>query len=316
MSTDMSEAPVLLLGFNRPHKTERLVSALRSSAPPHVIFNVDGPRKGRDNDVQDVAAVRRCANLIDWPCEVEERFHATNLGLRAAIVDAVTFATERYDRVIVLEDDTVPGPDLIPFLNSSLQQFEGASNVGHISGYNVAPPEVITEKSEYRRLSLYPESFAWATWRRAWQHYDDSLTWGCECDLGELAAVLGSMTRAVRWRLNFRDARAGRIDSWAYRWIASLWREQLLCVSPNVNLASYAGFDSGTHSRRRARWTDLPIEQMGELEEGPTQLMRDSQADRWIGDTVFRETVLGVVDGVFTSTALEVLRLQKTWWPR
>lgn len=309
----MREAPVLLLGFNRPDKTSRLISALRSCAPSHIIFNVDGPRRGIQSDVEAVKAVQSCTSLIDWPCAIETRFHSQNLGLRAAVVDAVSYTTSLHGRVIVIEDDAVPGPDLLTFLNWSLGTYEDREDIGHISGYNVAPHEVQQRQDAVSRLSLYPESFAWATWERAWQHYDDSLKWGCECDLSELAAVVGSMTSALRWRLNFRDAHACRIDSWAYRWIASLWRERMLCISPNVNLTSYAGFDSGTHARRRARWTDLPIGDVGNLHAVGNQIRRDALADKWIGKSVFRESVLGIADGAVTSIALECLRRQRLW---
>ena len=307
----MKSPPILLLGFNRPQKTTRLVNALRVHQPKHVIFNVDGPRVGHPSDEIQVQEVQRCVELIDWPCRVETRFHATNQGLRAAVVSAVSSATSQYGQVIVIEDDTVPGPHLVGYLTAALQHYNDRPEIGHISGYNVVPRSVLKDLPGPSRLSLYPESFAWATWERAWRNYDDSLIWGTTCDLRELAEVTGSITSALRWRINFLDAKSRRIDSWAYRWISSLWSHRMLAVSPNVNLANYGGSDSGTHTRRRPRWQDLPLGNPQEIEDCSSTALHIADIDKWIGRTVFRESLIGLADGLVTSVALEILRRRK-----
>lgn len=302
---------MLLMAFNRPEKTARVIQALAFNKPARIIFNVDGPRKGHPTDRAAVEKVRECVNLITWKCDLEERFNDENRGLRRAIVDAVTFTTDRFGKAIIIEDDTIPGPHLLPYLNHMLSILESRADIGHISGYNVAAPDNIRNPNGHSRLSMYPESFAWATWNRAWTTYDDTLEWGVNCPIAELAKVTGGLVSAMRWRINFLDASHGRIDSWAYRWIASLWSNGLRTVCPNVNLASYAGFEVGTHARRKARWVDLDVRDPGSL-DGPIDLSSiDEVADSWIGRTVFRETVPGLIDGLATSAALEVLRRRR-----
>lgn len=307
----MNRVPVLLLGFNRPKKTAQLIRALSDTKPDLTIFNVDGPRPNYPDDEKAVASVRECTELITWKCTVENRFNDANLGLRRAVVDAVTYSIEHYGSVIVLEDDIIPGPHLVPYMHKMLFDLKNRNDVGHISGYNLVPPDVLRMPSEHSRLSLYPESYAWATWARAWEKYDDTLSWGIDCSISELARVTGGLRSALRWRINFQDAALGRIDSWAYRWIASLWKNGLYSASPNINLCSYDGFDAGTHTFRKPRWQDLPIGEPTALDGQWNSSQVDSSADSWIGRTVFRETLPGLVDGMASSVALEILRRRR-----
>jgi hypothetical protein len=52
-----------------------------------------------------------------------------------------------------------------------------------------------------------------------------------------------STVSALKWRMNFRDAKADRINAQAYRWISSMWSLRQLCASPNKDLGIHTGFD-------------------------------------------------------------------------
>ena len=78
---------------------------------------------------------------------------------------------------------------------------------------------------------------------------------------------------------------------------------------PNKNLLSYSGFDHGTHTVRRPRWVDLPVEVLS-FKGSYDQSVTDSEADRWTGSTVFRENPWGIADGVASSVALAA---RKRW---
>ncbi len=176
-----------------------------------------------------------------------------------------------------------------------------------MSGYNVVPRDRLTDPAATARLSRVPESFAWATWRRAWQHYDPNLTWGTDCSIAELSAVLNSRRAAIRWKQNFSLARHGRISSWAYRWAAAIWSQNGYCLSPNRNLITYRGYRGGTHTRRRARWTEFPIEAVN-LEGIAVPLAFDEGADEYLHRRVFRATAVGIGLGPAEATALELLK--------
>lgn len=304
----MESAPVLLLAYNRPEKLSQLIQRIRVLRPSVLLVSVDGPKISKPGDKDLVLATQKIIQSIDWDVKIETRFREENIGLRLAVQDSVNWAISQYGKVIVIEDDAVPGPQLLDFLNFNLQKFADEQKVMHVSGYNVVPPQNLLSETG-SRFSRYPESFAWATWERAWKHYDENLTWGLESSVRDIAKITGSTTSALRWKLNFHDAAAGRIGSWAYRWISSMWSQNGTTVAPNRNLLSYSGFDEGTHTVRSPRWKDLPIENLS-FSENDNLTITDLEADNWTGSSVFRENPSGIIDGVASSIVLEI---RKQW---
>jgi hypothetical protein len=304
----MESAPVLLLAYNRPEKLSQLIQRIRVLRPSVLLVSVDGPKISKPGDKDLVLATQKIIQSIDWDVKIETRFREENIGLRLAVQDSVNWAISQYGKVIVIEDDAVPGPQLLDFFNFNLQKFADDQKVMHVSGYNVVPPQNLLSETG-SRFSRYPESFAWATWERAWKHYDENLTWGLESSVRDIAKITGSTTSALRWKLNFHDAAAGRIGSWAYRWISSMWSQNGTTVAPNRNLLSYSGFDEGTHTVRSPRWKDLPIENLS-FSENDNLAITDLEADNWTGSSVFRENPWGIIDGVASSIVLEI---RKQW---
>ena len=306
----MRSTPLLLLAYNRPDNVQRLIDRLRETAPQKLMVTVDGPKPSNEADAAKVAAVHKVIESIDWTDDVETRLRPVNLGLRLAVADAVTWATDAHGEVIVLEEDTLPGPHFVPYATHMLERYRDEAHVAHISGYNIVPPAQLTGTAN-SRFTHYPESIAWATWGRAWKAYDDSLEWGSNVSITELAAITGSRISAARWKQNFADAASGRIGTWAYRWIASMWSTGASILSPNHNLVTYAGYDEGTNSVLKAPWDELPLYD-GSLEDLVSgEVDFDPKAEAWTNRRVFGGTAYGVARGVAVSAALEVRKARR-----
>jgi hypothetical protein len=298
-------APVLLLGFNRPDRLINLVDSLRLSAPETVRLAVDGPRRNRPGEAELVRQCLAVVEQIDWTDDVEILERATNFGLERAIPDAVSWVLRSHESVIVIEDDVTIGDQFVEFAQSMLSRFADDESIMHVSGYNVVPAASLTGPGSPIRLSRIPESFAWATWRRAWAHYDPDLSWSRTCTLSDLNRLTGSQLAATRWRQNFRLAEHRLISTWAYRWIASMWSHDGWCVSPNKNLVTYRGYSGGTHTRRKARWTEQPIEHLEMLDDVEHPHV-DVSAEGYLHRTVFHASPLGVALGPLEQLALRV----------
>ena len=288
-----------------------LIQSLAPLKPKLILLAVDGPRSNRTNDVGLVRQTQELASEITWDAEICTRFRKSNLGLRRAVVDAVTWANDEYGKVIVLEDDVRAGPQLLDFLDYNLMAHQENTRVAHINGYNLVPKEHLTLPGNASRLSIYPESYAWATWDRAWQKYDDDLTWARNASLKDIKKICGSTVGALRWKQNFSDAAAERIDTWAYRWLASMWEHRVLTISPHRNISIYLGTEQGTHTCRRVKWSEPEIEELPTQNSSDRQNVIDAKADSWISKDIFKENYLGVFEGQLTSTALSILKVFK-----
>ena len=302
----MRDTPVVVIAYNRPDKARRLLERLSILKPKNIIFSVDGPRSDRADDAEKVARVQALAETINWTDDVETRFRVENIGLRAAVTDVVTHAVSQYGQAIILEEDTAPGKNWLPYAHTMLNRYRGDERIEHISGYNLAPDRFQSNPGKGSRLSRYPESFAWATWERAWSQFDGTLDWAMDASVDDLIQIVGSRSGALRWKQNFADAEAERISTWAYRWISSMWSRGSYSLSPNQNLVTYTGYDDGTHSVMNEPWSELPLFE-GPLEECiQGDVAHDHVADEWIGKQVFAETPYGVARGVAISAALSL----------
>jgi hypothetical protein len=300
----MSDSPVLIIAFNRPHKLRQLIGSLRASRPPIVMIAVDGPRAYDPNDEALVRETQNVVAEIDWPCQIQTRFRETNLGLQTAYVDAVNWAMTEFGETIVIEDDVIAGPELYEFLNFNLNQYRAEESIGQINGYNFAPSHALSESNNSRRLTRYPTSYCWASWSRSWNLMDLSISWGQAVSLNDLAIHTGSRLSAAMWKINFRNAVTGRVDTWDYAWVASLWENNLKIISPNRNLCLYNGFNEGTHTRRSAKTEQLEIGSVSKL-ENTFHLDIDNKADNWQRRAIYRETPIGLLEKSAASIALE-----------
>ena len=294
--------PILILGFRRPANINRIIDAIRSDAPKLIYFAVDGPRLGKAEEDNLVLQTQKAIENIDWECEVRVRFRDQNLGIRKAVPDAVSWALESSSEVIVIEDDAIPGPDLLEFMRNQLEKFRDDTCVAHVSGYNLVPDEKLSNASDLVRLSIYPESYLWGTWAESWKMYNDSID-----DYGSIVRKM-SFNRAekVIWRINFRMAQNELIQSWAYRWIASMWRENKVCISPNVNLTTYVGSQDGTHTRRKSRVVELEVMD-ADARKWSSFTRIDELADKWISRKIFHSNPSGLCMHFLTYIALWAL---------
>lgn len=286
---------------------KKLIDSLRPHQPQKILVGIDGPRKNNSQDKAKIDQVLLEVKKIDWTTDIELRIRDENLGLRFAVADAVSWAVKKYGEIIVVEDDVVVGPGFLGFMSEMLDKFKDNEKIGHISGYNLVPEEVLTSPNEQIRLSLIPESYAWATWERAWEKYDPTLSWAKSQTIFDLKRRLGSLLSAIVWKINFFDAQHESINTWAYRWISTLWANELLCISPNRNLITYTGGDSGTHTRLRASWSELEVSKFGHIESSFLPEI-DVAADRWLQKKIFKASKTGLPLRIAASVALFILR--------
>jgi hypothetical protein len=295
--------PILILGFRRPANITRIIDAIRPDTPKFIFFAVDGPRTGRTEEETLVLQTQKAIENIDWECEVRVRFREQNLGIRKAVPDAVSWALESSSEVIVVEDDAIPGPDLLEFMRNQLEKFREDTRVAHVSGYNLVPNEELSNASDLIRLSIYPESYLWGTWAESWKIYKDIID-----DYGPIIRNMRfNRVEEIIWRINFRMAQKDLIQSWAYRWIASMWRENKVCISPNVNLTTYVGSQDGTHTRRKSRVVEIEVATTAAQIESMSAAL-DRKADKWISRSVFKSSLIGSFNHCLAYCALSVLK--------
>lgn len=280
------QVPVLFCVFNRPDLTERVFSAIARQQPRHLLIAGDGPRDGVANDEDRVRQTRQIIERIDWPCQLETRLATSNIGCRRHMAESISWAFELHEQVIILEDDCLPDPTFFGFCETLLQRYGDDPRIMMISGDNFQPQPRSAFNYYY---SKYSHIWGWASWRRAWQHYDLGMSdWPDQKRRGLLDAWCCSDEEHTYWTDIFDRQHAGEIDTWDYSWAWACWTHSGLTVLPETNLVTNIGFRAdGTHTidpaSRFANRLTAGVEKI----RHPTVVARDLCADEHTWHNVF-----------------------------
>ncbi len=282
-------SPVLFLLFNRPDLSRRVFASIRAARPAELFIAVDGPREQRPGEKVLVEECREIAKAVDWPCRVETLFRERNLGCGQAVSTAISWFFDQVDEGIILEDDCLPHPAFFEFCDVCLETFRDEEKVGHVGG---------DLSLRFGRdgpggcfFSRYAPVWGWATWRRAWCHYDLSLAdWDAGGISGEeVRNYLGDRHVAAFWSETFDKVKRGEIDTWDYQWIYRGFLRRSLSVMPPVNLISNIGFDArGTHTRdAENRRANFPVQGLRFPLQFPGRIEADDRMDRLFDNQYF-----------------------------
>lgn len=164
----MTDVPVVLIAFNRPRVTARVIEAFRGVKPSRVFVIADGPRPGNAEDAVKCAEVRALIDTIDWPCDVQKRYAPSNIGLEANVELGLDWVFEQVDRAIVFEDDCIPDPTFFQFCDELLTRYADDDRVWMIAGDKKLVPFEAFKGQSYA-FSTWTSVWGWATWADRWK---------------------------------------------------------------------------------------------------------------------------------------------------
>ena len=282
------DTPVLLLAWRRPHTTQQVINAIRAVKPTHMFVACDGPNPDRPGEAAKVMATRQVIEReIDWLCTIERRYSEVNQGCKLGVSRAITWFFDQVEAGIILEDDCVPHPDFFPFCSTLLDLYRDDQRVWTITGNNFQNGQRRGHASYY--FSKYNHCWGWATWRRAWHHYQGDLPfWPQWQDSDQWNRVLPNSQERRYWQRVFNRVYRGKVDSWAYPWTASVWYQGGLTATPNSNLVSNVGFgEDGAHTKKGGSELEtMAVSSLGELTH-PKIVAQNEDADNYVFQHVF-----------------------------
>lgn len=291
----MLQTPVALILFNRPDTTAKVLAEIAAAKPKVLFVIADGPRADRPDDSAKCAAARAVIERVDWPCEVVKNFSDTNLGCGRRPATGIGWVFEQVDRAIILEDDCVPHPTFFRFCDELLENYRDDERIMQIGGNNFQFGRRRGESSYFfSRHNLC--AGGWATWRRAWAHFDPALKlWPQLKTTAWLNDVLDNPLAVRYWSRMFDRAHQARgaVDFWDYQWTFAVWAQSGLSALPNRTLVTNIGFrPDGTHTKSgNNRTANLPTEAMRFPLQRPPAVIRDREADRYILEEVVLPSV-------------------------
>ena len=276
--------PALLIAYNRPDHTARVLDSLRDAGIREVFVSLDGPRAGSEEKCERTRAVVESAS---WPERITIRASSINEGPGWGPRHAIEWFFSQVPVGIICEDDTLLGVDAAEFLTQAAADFRAGVPMAAATSLGA----VAYRGTASYFASRYATTWGWATSADTWSFYDYSIAdWPERRSTDWLLRIGGSKHFAQYWTNVFDITYADRDHYWDYQWQYAMWKNDWLCWHPRVNLVTNIGFDeAGTHTHAaRQGLTELPVGQLPMPLVVPTSTQSDRRVDTWIDRNVYR----------------------------
>ncbi len=280
--------PVVFLIFNRPDLTQRVFEVISKAKPGQLFVVADGPRFSAEAEKCNQA--RAVIDRVDWECDIHKNFSDKNLGCGRRISSGIDWVFSQVDEAIILEDDTLPVDSFFTYCQILLEHYRDDERIMTINGNNFQSGQ---SRSEYSyHFSKYNACWGWATWRRAWKHYDYEMrTWPEFKQSGMLEMICEDPYEQKFWTMLFDSMyeNSGKIDTWDHQWKYACWSQNGLAIEPSVNLVSNLGFarTDATHTTGKNPMLEqiLITHEIKEINHAPF-VARNREADQYVFDYI------------------------------
>lgn len=248
----MHNTPILLITFNRPEHTRKVLEAIMAAQPKDLYVFQDGAREGNETDLVNCPKVREVVQSLVGGTETKLHtfYSERNLGCGPGPATAITWYFENVEQGIIIEDDAVAHPDFFEYAETLLNRYATDESVMAIGSMNV-------DKQKWGNGSYYFSMMnrnlcAWATWKRVWNLSDLRMS---NVSIKELAKALRKyelgLCEREYWCDRLREVHKDGIGnaSWDMQFFMSIWLRHGKGIIPNVNLSSNIGtVGEATHS--------------------------------------------------------------------
>ncbi|MEI2418835.1 hypothetical protein V6O07_01055, partial [Arthrospira platensis SPKY2] len=287
------KTPVAFFIYKRPDTTENVFEAIRQVQPPKLLVISDGPKAGVSGEAEKCMKARAIIDKVDWDCEVITNYSRKNLGCRQRVASGLDWVFQQVESAIIVEDDCLPEPTFFRFCEELLERYRDDERVMQISGTNTQYGNERTKDSYF--FSIYKRAWGWASWRRAWNHYDVNMTqWEKLKNTNWLEYILRDKQAVKYWSNIFQWTYEGQIDTWDHQWQLTCWIHNGLSIIPSVNLVTNIGCSpEGTNCiDPNDILANLPKEKISFPLKHPHLVERNLEADEFEETTVYsvRET--------------------------
>lgn len=187
------ETPILLIFFNRPTAFAQVFEKVREAKPKTLILAQDGARNERDH--AGIQACRKIAESVDWNCEVIRDYSSENLGCGMKPFTAITNALQKFEKIIILEDDCIPSQSFFRYCDELLERYKNDDRIAYISGLNHFERWDCGDYDYF--FSRAASIGAWATWQNRWMRYYGTALSICNVWVFVLAAIIDSFNPII-----------------------------------------------------------------------------------------------------------------------
>ncbi len=293
------KAPVLLITFNRPDTTIKVLEKIKEAKVSKLYIFNDAPRKGNENDQKARSEIKEMLNIIDWDCELNIWFSDINLGCGPGPSSAITWAFENEDRLVILEDDCVPAIPFFNYCNELLERYKNDTRIWIVSGNNYSEEKKVSDSDYF--FSTYGHSWGWATWKRCWENFDlEVKQFPKYFKEKRFYDAFGSKKEAnffakIQKKIFEDKTIFGHV--WDFQAGFMVRANGGLCINPSKNLVTNIGF-VGTHSSTKNKFHNRPVDKNYRITKHPEFILVSKEYDEYHFRTHWKKMKPSLLDRV------------------
>ena len=242
-----NDVAVLCIFFARPEQFEKSFEQVRKARPRVLLLWQDGPREGRQDDIENIEKCRKIAENIDWECEVHRNYHDKNMGCDPSTFLSHKWAFSIVDKCIILEDDVITSESFFPFCKELLDKYENDTRVDRICGQTLYGG--VPDKRYSYFFGRSGSSIGWASWRRVAETWEEDYAFLNDDYYIDLARHRFGHKRFEKSISMAKKRAAEGIPYWEHIIGCRTTFNSGLVIYPTVNMVENVGTDSNaTHA--------------------------------------------------------------------
>jgi hypothetical protein len=265
------EVPIIFCVYNRPDLTKITFNFIKSIKPKILFLISDGPKNLID--LKKIKEVRSIISSVNWDCKIYKKFRKENFGCKKSFEDGVGWLFSKYDRMIYIEDDTLPSIDFIRFAKDNLERHENNVNISVISAQFEFSRYIKKNNSYVLSPLLRLQPFA--TWKRVWDLYEKDISKIWYDNIFKIKTIkkFNNFLYYIYFSLLFNWASIKALDTWDFGFYCSLickLDRRPLAIIPLKNLSKNIGMNHSlaTHSANKSIedfYTKVKIESLKKI---------------------------------------------------
>ncbi len=229
-------APIAVFSFRRLDLTKKLINSIKrnklSKSSP-IFFFVDFPKN--EHQREEVNKIIQFFKKINYFKKKKIIIRNKNYGVKNNILKGIDHIFNKFDKIIVLEDDLEISKNFLYAMNKLLNIHKENNDIFTITGYT---PSNIKLNQLFRNdffLCKRPSSWGWATWRKKWYVLKKNKSKNI------IYSDYGNDLILMKKKSNINQ-----LNSWAFPWTLNHIEKEKYCIYPKISMVKNNGFDKNS----------------------------------------------------------------------
>lgn len=237
MNLDNQGLPILIVGFQRLHPLEEIITLCLRESRSMIYVSIDGGTAESEGRVSETRGLVRQLSTLN-PGRIKYRFLTQNFGSAVNVISSVDWFLSENEFGIILEDDCIPHADFFSYAVEAQKFISKDPDLWFFSGFR---PNIKNFGSLSYSLCQLPLNWGWGTTAAKWNEIRRLLS--AQNSENLFRSILRGPSM-VYWNVGFRRSLLGWVDTWDTAITYLMVKYCKYTLIPNVNLICNVGNDS------------------------------------------------------------------------